>query len=84
MLADVMERPLQPVEVAAASALGAADLGARAAGLSTIARPHRDNRAPALVPGGDRRLYLDRRRTYRHTVDALHASDRPQPRGDSA
>jgi xylulokinase len=71
MLADILGRPLQPVEVAAASALGAAALGARAAGLSTADRPRRDDPASAVVPGGDERLYLDRRRTYRQTVDAL-------------
>ena len=71
MLADVVGQPLQPVEVAAASALGAAELGARAAGLSTVRRPRGDDPVPAVVPSGYERLYLDRRRTYRHTVDAL-------------
>jgi xylulokinase len=71
MLADVLGQPLQPVEVAAASALGAADLGARTAGLSSTVRPPRDDPSGTVVPGSNGSLYVDRRRTYRRTVDAL-------------
>jgi xylulokinase len=79
MLADVLGQPLEPVEVAAASALGAAELGARAAGLSTGRRPHGDPSA-AVVPGGNESLYADRRRTYRQTVDALRVLPSTIPR----
>jgi xylulokinase len=71
MLADVLGQPLEPVEVAAASALGAAELGARAAGSATARRARRDDPSAVVVPGPNEGLYTDRRRTYRHTVDAL-------------
>jgi xylulokinase len=70
MLADVLGQPLEPVEVAAASALGAAELGARAAGLSTARTPPREL-SSAVIPGGDEALYADRRQVFRRTVDAL-------------
>jgi xylulokinase len=71
MLADILGQPLQPVDVAAASALGAADLGARAAGLTPPRRPGRDNPTAAVAPGANAARYLERRQAYRHTVDAL-------------
>jgi hypothetical protein len=84
MLADVLERPLHPVEVAAASALGAADLGARAAGLAIARRPRHDDPSAVVVPGGDAPSYIGRRRAYRDTVDALRVLPSTQIRGDSA
>jgi len=84
MLADVLGRPLQPVEVAAASALGAAALGARAAGLATTRRPRHDDPSATVVPGDNTTLYLERRQAYRDTVDALRVLPRQRFRGDSA
>jgi xylulokinase len=83
MLADVLGQPLEPVEVPAASALGAAELGARTAGLRTARPPRRDDPGPPVVPGSNEALYIDRRRTYRHTVDALRVLP-STTRGDSA
>jgi xylulokinase len=80
MLADVLGRPLQPVEVAAASALGAADLGARAAGLATTRRPRHDDPSAAVAPGGNATLYIERQRAYRDTVDALRVLPSTMPR----
>jgi xylulokinase len=79
MLADVLGRPLQPVEVAAASGLGAAALGARAAGLAT-AGPRHDNPSAVVVPGGEATLYIERRQAYRDTVDALRVLPSTTPR----
>jgi xylulokinase len=81
MLADVLGRPLVPMEVEAASGLGAALLGARAAGLPT----HRAEHAapPALVPSGHADLYAERRQLFHRLVHALRHTG-PDPGGATA
>jgi sugar (pentulose or hexulose) kinase len=78
MLADILGRDLAPVEVPAASGLGAALLGARAADLTD---------QPAFTPGtaavrvetaaraADRDLYDERHHAFRRKVHALRDTD---------
>jgi xylulokinase len=78
MLADVLGHPLDPVEVADASGLGAALLGARAAGLSS---PEPDTRAAGAGPhvteprSGHTDRYLERHRAFQRKVRALRDTD---------
>jgi xylulokinase len=74
MLADILGHPLAPVEVTAASGLGAAMLGARAAGLTVTA----GTGTPAMVttPRTDRtELHRERHDAYRRRVFALRDTD---------
>ncbi|MFF5289203.1 xylulokinase [Paractinoplanes globisporus] len=76
MLADVLGRTLVPVEVPAASGLGAAVLGARATGL-TDRFPSRDSFATSRNDPRSHRhdLYHDRHAAFRRKVRALRDSD---------
>jgi xylulokinase len=78
MLADILGRTLAPVEVPAASALGAALLGARAAGLTD--RDAFVARGPGVSPmtaarEPDRELYQERHQAFRRKVQALRDTD---------
>jgi sugar (pentulose or hexulose) kinase len=76
MLADVLGRALVPVDVPAASGLGAALLGARAAGLTDRFPSRPASTAPGNDPRGDRHdLYHDRHAAFRRKVRALRDSD---------
>jgi xylulokinase len=78
MLADILGHPLAPVEVAAASGLGAADLGARAAGLPMRRTRVRDDLAAAtVVPSAHADLYCERRQPYNRTLRSLRGSHKP-------
>jgi xylulokinase len=84
LLADVLGQPLAPVEIPAASALGAAQLGARAAGLPTHRDGDRYGRAsPPVTPSAHAGLYAERRRAFRRALYALRDVDgrRPAPEG---
>ena len=76
MLADVLGRTLVPVDVPAASGLGAALLGARAAGLAD-AFPFGTAPAETRTSPGARQLdlYRDRHAAFRRKVHALRNSD---------
>jgi xylulokinase len=78
MLADILGCSLAPVEVPAASGLGAALLGARAAELTdrkTFAS--RTPGVPAVIAArdADRDLYSERRQAFRRRVQALRDID---------
>ncbi|HEV8569735.1 MAG TPA: FGGY family carbohydrate kinase [Actinoplanes sp.] len=76
MLADILGRPLAPVEVAAASGLGAANLGARAAGLPTRrTRPRDDLAAATVLPAAHGDLYCERRQAFHRTLRSLRDID---------
>jgi xylulokinase len=71
MLADILGCALAPVEVPAASALGAARLGAQAAGLPA-ATPADNAVAPAtVVPSAHADLYHERLRVFHRSVHCL-------------
>lgn len=80
LLADVLERPLAPVDVAAASGLGAALLGALAAELTDEANLIVDRTTPIQVAARPRTklqpLYRERRAAFRARVTALAAAPR--------
>lgn len=74
MLADILGRALAPVEVPAASGLGAALLGARAAGLTdqkTFAPRTAGISAVIAARDTDRDLYDERHQAFRRKVSAL-------------
>ena len=74
LLADVLGRTLTPVGVPAASGLGAALLGARAAGLPEHFSPGaQDPRAATFPHTHD--LYRERHQAFRRKVSALRHSD---------
>ncbi len=74
MLADILGHPLAPVEVTAASGLGAAMLGARAAGRTITART--TTPSSVTTPGNDRaELHRERHHAYRRKVFALRSTD---------
>ena len=74
MLADILGHTLAPVEVTAASGLGAAMLGARAAGLAITARA--TTAGSVTTPGNDRtELHRERHHAYRRKVFALRSTD---------
>jgi xylulokinase len=78
MLADVLGHPLDAVEVADASGLGAALLGARAAGLPGPAPDARPAGAAPLVTApraGHTDLYRERHRAFQRKVRALRDTD---------
>jgi xylulokinase len=76
MLADILGRPLAPVEVAAASGLGAANLGARAADLPTRrTRPRDDLAAATVLPAAHGDLYCERRQAFHRTLRSLRDID---------
>lgn len=77
MLADILGHTLVPVDVPAASGLGAALLGARAAGLTDqIAFAPRTADVPAVTArDADRELHDERHRAFRHKVHALRDID---------
>ena len=76
MLADILGHPLAPVEVAAASGLGAATLGARAADLPTRRpRPGDGIAAAAVVPAAHAGLYRERRQAFHRTLRSLRDID---------
>jgi xylulokinase len=78
MLADILGHTLAPVEVADASGLGAALLGARAAGLDgrIPGRPRAGTSGPATTPRGDNTdLLRDRWHAFRRKVRALRDTD---------
>jgi xylulokinase len=85
MLADILERPLTPIDVPAASGLGATVLARRAAALPEPSRDRRTGSAGATTyPRPERsRAYRDRYAAYRERVAALrppapaHASPSP-------
>jgi len=82
LLADVLETPLVAVDVPAASARGAALLGAHAAGLVTYADiygPLAPRAHLVAEPGPDRvAFHSDRRLNFQHTVRLLRASSPDQ------
>jgi xylulokinase len=81
MLADILGHAVAPVEVAAASGLGAALLSAGAAGLPTSVRPVTP--VVAAVPGTrDTDLHRERYETFRHTVQALRTPPSDCEKGD--
>ncbi len=73
MLADILERPLTPIDVPAASGLGATVLARRAAGLPEPAQDRRTDRPRATTyPRPERsRSSQDRYSAYREHVAAL-------------
>jgi xylulokinase len=74
MLADILGHPLAPVEVTAASGLGAAMLGARAAGHAVETRAATP--ASLTTPRTDRTdLHRERHHAYRRKVFALRSTD---------
>jgi xylulokinase len=74
MLADILGHPLAPVEVTAASGLGAAMLGARAAGLTIT--PRATTPTSVTTPANDRtELHRERHHAYRRKVFALRSTD---------
>jgi xylulokinase len=78
MLADILGHTLEPVEVPAASGLGAALLGARAAGLDGwVAGPPRTAFVASVTtprdPAAD--LYRERRDAYHRKIHALRDTD---------
>jgi xylulokinase len=75
MVADVLGRTLVPVDIPAASGLGAALLGARAAGLIDRFPP---GNPPSDSSTSPRRvdLYRDRYEAFRRKVHALRTTDR--------
>ncbi|MFI5894535.1 xylulokinase [Actinoplanes sp. NPDC051513] len=76
MLADVLGRTLVPVEVPAASGLGAALLGARAAGMTDRFPPSHPLTASSNDPCSHRHdLYDGRHAAFRRKVRALRDSD---------
>ncbi len=77
MLADILGHALAPVEVAAASGLGAALLGARAAGLDgRPGNPVAGTRGPVTVPrDDDADLHRDRYQAFQRKVRALRDTD---------
>jgi xylulokinase len=78
MLADILGRALAPVEVPAASALGAALLGARAAELTdrdTFVPRGPGASALTIVRDPHRDLYRERHQAFRRTVQALRDTD---------
>jgi xylulokinase len=76
MLADVLGHPLAPVAVPAASGLGAALLGARAAGLAAAFPPGRTDPAATVRPRGRYAdLYDERHQAFRRKVRALRDTD---------
>jgi xylulokinase len=78
MLADVLGCALAPVEVPAASGLGAALLGARAAELTDQTTWVRRTADIATVTAGrdtDRDLYQERHRAFRRKIHALRGTD---------
>jgi xylulokinase len=76
MLADVLGRALVPVAVPAASGLGAALLGARAAGLTDRFPLSHSFTSSSNDPLGHRHdLYRDRHAVFRRKVRALRDSD---------
>ena len=76
MLADILGHTLIPVEVPAASGLGAALLGARAAGLAERFARSRTDPSAATTAGIDYSdLYRERHRAFRRKVHALRDTD---------
>jgi xylulokinase len=78
MLADILGQPLAPVEVPAASGLGAALLGARAAGLDGwTAGPPRAAAVASVTTPRDAAsdLYRDRHDAYHRKIHALRDTD---------
>jgi xylulokinase len=75
MLADVLGHPLGAVEVADASGLGAARLGARAAGLPFGAGPAGAARHVTEPRTGRTDLYRERHRAFQRKVRALRDTD---------
>ena len=78
MLADILGHALAPVEVAAASGLGAALLGARAAGLPGRLAERGlggGTGSPTVPRGGDSELHRARHHAYRRKVFALRDTD---------
>ncbi|GIM97058.1 FGGY-family carbohydrate kinase [Paractinoplanes toevensis] len=75
MLTDVLGRALVPVDVPAASGLGAALLGARAAGLTDRFPPRPSSATAGNAPGPRHELYHDRHAAFRRKVRALRDSD---------
>jgi xylulokinase len=81
MLADVLQRSIHAVDVTAASGLGAAALGARAAGLideATVIRQRSlTSQRPTEPRGGRRQLYGERHETFKQLVTAVRTSAQP-------
>ena len=83
MLADILGHTLIPVEVPAASGLGAALLGARAAGLAErFAGGRTDRNAPTPTDIRYSDLYQERHQAFRRKVRALRDTDN-RPAGDA-
>jgi xylulokinase len=87
MLADVLQHPISAVEVSAASGIGAAALGARAAGLigeaAVVAQRTPASQQPT-APHVDRsQLYRERHQTFQRLVAALRSSSEPTNPGSS-
>jgi xylulokinase len=83
MLADVLQHPIIAVDVPAASGLGAAALGARAAGLideATVVAQRAPTSRPPTAPNADRsQLYRERHETFQRLVAVLRSSSQPAP-----
>jgi xylulokinase len=78
MLADILGHALAPVEVTAASGLGAAMLGARAAGLpGRLAGPPRGATTTSVTTPHDDNtdLYRERHHAYHRKIQALRGTD---------
>jgi xylulokinase len=79
LLADVLGYALAPVDVAAASGLGAARLGARAADLATDAPSRPGTAAPVTEPNPHHAgLYADRHRAFVARTHALRTTTRAE------
>lgn len=87
MLADILEFPLTPIDIAAASGLGAAALARQAAGMATGSpRDRQMPSQPTIYPDAARsRVYRARYALYRQRVASLRFStvlpDAPCPAG---
>jgi xylulokinase len=87
MLADVLQYPVTAVDVPSASGLGAADLGARAAGLideaSVVARRAPSSQQPTHPRASTSRRYRERYETFRRLVAGQRSSARPSSSDNS-
>jgi xylulokinase len=81
MLADVLRHPVSAVDVPAASGLGAAALGARAAGLideaAVVAQRAPTSQQPVAPHAGRAQLYRERHEAFQRLVAVLRSSSQP-------
>jgi xylulokinase len=80
MLADILERAVAPIEVPAASALGAALLALEVAGIAEVSRREARAPEPDVQPRRESsRFHRRRYESYRERVAALRAAATHQP-----